>query len=256
MSGVLNTAGRVLYQLGYEISPIILNQGIASAIPGGMLPIVALTESANFANGLLQGDVADSLDQFFAHFRPLPGGSLIDFAVAEYPFANQQVAANAIISMPLKMSLLMVCPSQQEGAFVTKFITFLALQAALTQHSLQGGTYTVVTPAFLYTDCLLTGFKDVTPANDQQAQTKWQLDFVKPLITQQAAQAAQNALTSQISNQTPPSPSTLQPANSGPVAAVGSPSSAPGSGLGASNLVGTNVGGYTPTAYPMTGGSA
>jgi len=242
-SSVINSIGRTIYQLGFQISPIVLNNGIASSIGGAMLPIVALTEAASFANGLLQGDVSDSLDSFFAHFRPTGGGTLIDFAIASYPFANQQVAANAIIAMPLKISLAMVTPAQQAGGIVSKFITFLALQQTLKQHSLLGGTYTVVTPAFLYENCILKLLRDTTGMNEQQAQSRWQFDFEQPLVTQQAAQAAQNALTSQITNQTPISG---QPANSGAIAAAGSPSSAPGFSAGASNLTGTSVGGNTP----------
>ena len=36
---------RELYKLGFEVSPVILCNGIAQSIPGGMLPIVALTLS-------------------------------------------------------------------------------------------------------------------------------------------------------------------------------------------------------------------
>ena len=43
---------REMYKLGFEISPVILCDGIAQAIPGGMLPIVALTQSASFVTGL------------------------------------------------------------------------------------------------------------------------------------------------------------------------------------------------------------
>ena len=48
---------REMYKLGFEISPVILCGGIAQAIPGGMLPIVALTQSASFVTGLLGGAI-------------------------------------------------------------------------------------------------------------------------------------------------------------------------------------------------------
>lgn len=44
---------RELYKLGFEISPVILCDGVAQSIPGGMLPIVALTQSASYVSGLL-----------------------------------------------------------------------------------------------------------------------------------------------------------------------------------------------------------
>ena len=46
---------RELYKLGFEISPVILCDGVAQSIPGGMLPIVALTQSASYVSNLLGG---------------------------------------------------------------------------------------------------------------------------------------------------------------------------------------------------------
>jgi len=39
------TAGQAQYKLNFEISPIILTGGIASNFIGGMLPLLALTQS-------------------------------------------------------------------------------------------------------------------------------------------------------------------------------------------------------------------
>ena len=57
---------RELYKLGFEVSPVILCNGIAQSIPGGMLPIVALTQSASFVTGLLGGafNLTD-IDKYF-----------------------------------------------------------------------------------------------------------------------------------------------------------------------------------------------
>jgi hypothetical protein len=72
-----STAGMTLFQLGYQISPIIFSGGIASLIPGGLLPVVAITQSASFVAGLLSGSTSglSSLDDFFAHYKPLPGST-------------------------------------------------------------------------------------------------------------------------------------------------------------------------------------
>jgi len=57
----MSTALRTVFRLGYEISPVILTNGIAKLIPGGMLPIVALTEATGLIAGLLQGNGLDAL---------------------------------------------------------------------------------------------------------------------------------------------------------------------------------------------------
>lgn len=237
---VINNIERQAFQLGFQISPIILNNGIAGNTTGAMLPIVALTEAAAFGAALASGNITDSLDTFFSQWRPLPGGTMIDFQVAEYPFANQSVAANAIIAQPLRISMEMTAMVRTAGGYIAKFITLSALQSILQQHALLGGTYTVATPALFYPNSLLTRVVDQSNAQSKQAQNTWVFEFVQPLVTQQQAQAAQSALMSRITNGTPING---QPTTTGAAIATGSPVSAPGSGSGAANLAGTNVGG-------------
>lgn len=200
MSGILNSAGRTVWQLSFEASPIILVDGLAAALGvGGMLPIIALTEPISVVNGILTGNFPASLDNLFARFMPMPGSMLINQQIGLYPFANQQVAANAVIEQPLPISMLMYAPVNTTGGYVTKIATFTLLQAALKQHNLSGGTYTICTPSFIFTNCVMTGMTDVTGGEGKQVQTTWQLDFIRPLITLQAASQALNGLMGQMS---------------------------------------------------------
>jgi hypothetical protein len=190
--------GQTAFQLAYEISPIILTNGIATNIPGGMLPIISITEAANFVAGVLSG--ADiNPDNFFAHFRPLPGADLISQEIARFPLANQTVAANATIQNPLRISLLMTCPVRNELGYPLKLAAMTALQTALQQHNTNGGTYTVITPSYFYTNCLLTNLSEVGDAEGKQTQVNWRWDFEQPLLTLQSAQQVQNSLMSKIS---------------------------------------------------------
>jgi hypothetical protein len=182
----MSTALRTAFRLGYEISPIILTNGIAKLIPGGMLPIVALTEAPSLVSGLLQGNGLSALtnvDQYFAHWMPLAGSTLIKNEIGSYPFANQIIAANAIIKQPNNISMLMVCPAQRTGGYATKLATISALKKTLDYHHQSGGTYTVVTPSYIYTGCILTAMTDATGGESNQVQTAWRFDFVQPLIT-------------------------------------------------------------------------
>ena len=182
----MSTALRTAFRLGYEISPVILTNGIAKLIPGGMLPIVALTEAKGLIAGLLQGnglDTATNIDQYFAHWMPLAGSTLIRNEIGSYPFANQIIAANAIIKQPNNISMLMVCPAQRTGGYATKLATISALKKTLDYHHQSGGTYTVVTPSYIYTGCILSAMTDATGGESNQVQTAWRFDFVQPLIT-------------------------------------------------------------------------
>jgi hypothetical protein len=174
----MTTAGQTVFQAAFEVSPIILQDGLAQ-FSGGYLPLTAITEIIDFP-GL-------SSKQFFAHFKPLAGSTLAEWQVAEYPFVNLQMAANAQIQMPLKVSMLQVSPAQTGGGYLFKQAIFTALKIAIENHIQLGGTFTVLTPAYTYTNCLLIGLRDVTSPSDKQVQTMFQWDFVQPLITESAA---------------------------------------------------------------------
>jgi hypothetical protein len=232
-------AGAQAYQLAFRLSPIILTGGIAAFVPGGMLPIISITEALNFTIGLLSGSEDLSLDNFFANFLPLDGATLIDNAIGQYPFANQAVAANAIIAQPLSISMLMLCPARGPAGYASKTATMMALQTALAQHNNSGGTYTVATPTYFYTNCLMTGMRSVAPpAQTKQLQSAFQIDFKQPLLTLQAANQALNAMMGRISEGLPSDGSL-----SGLAPTVGTPQTLATSSVApaAANLPGTGV---------------
>lgn len=195
MSG---SALKSVFKLAFECAPIVLSGGLAENIPGKMLPLLTITETASFISNLVSGSTG--LDKFFAHFAPMPGGTLIENQIGTYPFANQAVAANAIISQPLTLSMMMICPAQTDGGgYPAKLITMLALREALYSHCNKGGTFIVITPSYFYTDMILLRLHDVTQGG-KQVQQMWQFDFTRPLLTQEEADAAQNSMMSKISN--------------------------------------------------------
>lgn len=192
--------GLAQYRLSYELAPIILTGGVAQAIPGGMLPMVSITQAADFTTGLLSPGEGLTLDDFFANFQPLPGATLIDNEVSLYPFANMAVAANAIIAKPLYISMIMFCPAKGAGGYALKQATLTALQSTFSAHNTQGGTYTVATPSYTWTNCIMLKMQDVSTALSKQVQTAWRIDFFQPLVTLAAAAAAQNAMMSKLTS--------------------------------------------------------
>jgi len=230
------------FQLSYEVSPIILTGGSSSGVPGGMTPIMSLTQPEAFSDGLSGVGSIGSTDDYFAKFVPLPGSTLIENTVGEYPFANQAIAANAIIVQPLKVSLLMICPVR-DGGYAQKLSVMTALKASIDDHINQGGTFTVATPAFLYTNLLLLNLTDVTDGESKQVQMMYQWNFYKPLLTQEEADAAENNLMRKISGGTPVEGD--PPTWSGTPPTVGEPPSlaAPSTVPAASNLSGAGAAG-------------
>lgn len=193
------SAGQAAFKLAFEISPITLTGGVALNIPGGMLPFLAISQAGSFT-GLISGGADVELDDFFANFFPLPGSSLIDQQIGHYPFANQTVAANAIIVQPLTIAMLMRVPVRDPGGYATKLANMTSIQATLHQHNVTGGTYTVATPSYFYTNCVMLGMHDVSSGDTLQAQIVWRLDFEQPLISLQDASNAQNIMMQQLTS--------------------------------------------------------
>jgi hypothetical protein len=195
LSTVTQAAASASYDLAFQISPIILNGGIVANTLGGMMPIIGLTgQLAALAQGVLSGN-----NEPFARFVPAPGSTLVSNAVATYPFANQNVAANAIIKQPKNISLIMYAPVQDQGGYLTKLAIFEALRSSIEAHVAAGGTFHVATPAHIYADCLLTSITDVTSGElGRQQMVQFQWDFVQPLVSLNAAQQAMNSLMSKL----------------------------------------------------------
>jgi hypothetical protein len=199
---------RNYYKLMYQVCPIMLVGGIASQIPDGMLPVLNLmymdTPSlADQNRPLMLPDNIQDLDEVFGTFNVLPGGTLITQTIGKYPFANQWVAANAVIREPLTVSVIMDAPMRGNQAWSTRQVIFMALKATLDSHNNQGGMYTIATPAYMYENMVMTSLTDNSRGNNSIPQNAWRWDFEKPLIVLSELQGAQNIHLKALSNQTP-----------------------------------------------------
>jgi hypothetical protein len=189
-------------KLDYQINPIILSGGIAGQIPGGMLPILSMFTTGQTNNLGLPFDIGD-LDDAFGAFNVLPGGTLVSQSIGKYPFANQSVAANALIREPLTLSVIMDAPMRGVNAWNVKRAVFSALKAALDSHNAAGGTYTVATPAFQYDDLVMVSLTDNSRGNNSLPQNAWRFDFEKPLVALTDIVGAWNQFMQKIGNQLP-----------------------------------------------------
>jgi hypothetical protein len=191
------------FQLLYQINPIVLIGGIAGDFPGGQMSIVQLTQPDSFTSVLGPVGFGNDLDSAWIQFIPIVGDTLIDNDAGEYPFANQQTAANCIITKPLHISMQMICPAQVLFGMDVRSAILQSLQDALFTHNILGGMYNVATPAFYFTNCIMKAMRNITPGDEKQAQTTWELDFEQPLVTQEQAQAAMSVQLQKVSSGLP-----------------------------------------------------
>ncbi len=196
------TSGSIAFATAFQLSPIVLTGGIFATpgFPGGALPLLAITQPEAFLGGLLGGSNVASLDAFFANFHPSPGSTLLEYQVGTYPFANQAVAANAVIQQPRSLSMLMYCPAKGPEGYLLKLATMEILTTVLNYHIRNGGTFTVLTPAQIYINGLLLKLTDVSGGESKQAQNTYQWDFFFPLLTQEQASSVQGGLMSKLTN--------------------------------------------------------
>jgi hypothetical protein len=200
------------WRTSFEICPIILTGGIATNIPGGMLPAVAISQAINFTTGLVTGTNVPNLDGFFAHFMPVPGATLIENQFGLYPFANITVAANALIAQPLHLSMRMICPVNTTAGYWTKLATMTAMKNAFDQHNNSGGLYSVMTLSYIFTNLVMIGMRDIGAEQTKQVQVEWQIDFMKPLVTLADAQQAYNQQMQNINSGTQTNGASSNPA--------------------------------------------
>jgi hypothetical protein len=192
-------ASNTAIQLSYQVCPIVLTGGIASQIPGGVLAILSLFSGVGANSIGLPFSIGD-LDDAFGAFNVLPGGTLVSQQIAKYPFANQYVAANATIREPLTISVIMDAPMRGPNAWAFKQMIMTSLKGTLDTHNNLGGTYTVVTPAYMYTDLIMTALTDNSRGNNSLPQNAWRFDFEKPLVSLADIEASYNQLMSKINN--------------------------------------------------------
>ena len=184
--GVAAGTSRAGWQALYQVNPLFLQGGSFASIPGGFFPFTLL---AGALLGAVQGALGSG-DPYVGQWLVLPGGKMLTQSVATYPFASQQVAANATVQEPLTLSLLLRAPVKDGFGYATKPAIWTSIQTALTAHNNAGGTYTIFTPALFYQNGLLLNVFDATSGGTKQEQVDWQFDFFFPLITQQGAQSA------------------------------------------------------------------
>jgi hypothetical protein len=189
-------------QLSYQVCPIILTGGVAAQIPGGMLPIISMFKTGQTNSLGLPYDIGD-LDDAFGAFNILPGGNLVSQTIGKYPFANQSVAANAVIREPLTLSVIMDAPMRGVNAWNVKQAVFTALKATLDRHNNGGGTYTVATPAYQYENLVMVALTDNSRGNNSLPQNAWRFDFEKPLVSLAELQGAQSQFLQKITNGLP-----------------------------------------------------
>ena len=205
---LFNSAGRQEFEFKYELCPILLKNGIAKNLMDKLMPIIQLTQQQGYPAGSVSGQLVKALvpgyppthTGYFAHFKTVPGYTLMFNSIGTYPFANASVAGNAIIQQPVNVSLLMYCPATSAYPASARASIIASLMSALNEHVRAGGLFVVYTPLFIYDNCVLVGIRDGSEGDNAAMQNALIFDFMRPqIMTNEEAAGAQNELMSKLS---------------------------------------------------------
>lgn len=191
------TQSLVNAQLLYQISPIILTDGIAASTTGNMQSLMML-----LAPSLTFGQPTQSsnlLDNAFGSFTVIPGGTLNAQTIPKYPLADMTLAANAIVRDPIQVSLMWDIPMRGVNAWANRLSTMQNLKGLLDQHNNAGGRYIILTPSYYYENCIFVALTDNSRGTQPIPQSAWRFDFERPMVvTVPDATGAQSLLMSRI----------------------------------------------------------
>jgi hypothetical protein len=180
----INTAARQRFRMQYEYAPILLINGIADGYPEKIMSILQLTQQ----NGYPTDDSG-----YFGYFSFINGGTFMQNTVAQYPFANQYTAANAIVRQPNNISLLMTCPARANMPLDRRQSIFQSLTASLDRHIALGGMFAIYTPMSIMQNCLLLSVRDSSSGENAVLQNGIIFDFTQPqIMTDEDASKATN----------------------------------------------------------------
>ena len=205
---LFNIAKRNEFQFKYELCPILLKNGIAKNLPDRLMPIVQLTQQQGYPTSGMADKLIKALAPgfpptsagYFAHFKTIPGCTLMNNSIGQYPFANSATAGNAIIQQAVNVSLLMYCPANSDYPTTARASIIESLMSALNEHIRGGGLFVVYTPLFIYDNCVLTGIRDGSEGENPELQNALIFDFLRPqVMTPDEATGAQNDMMTKIS---------------------------------------------------------
>ena len=200
---LFNIANRQEFEFKHELCPILFKNGIASQLEDKLMPIIQITQQEGYPTSSIAGKLLKAVapgmpptsSMYFAHFKLVPGSTLMLNSIGQYPFANAATAANAIIQQPVNVSLMMYCPANADYPTSYREGIIASLVAAMNSHVQQGGMFVVYTPMFIYDNCVLVGIRDASEGENSAMQNALIFDFMRPqIMTNEEAEGARNRL--------------------------------------------------------------
>ena len=126
-------------------------------------------------------------------YMPMDRVELLNYSYSQYPFLNRESITNTYIKNPTRFQLLAVKPITRLNTFFFNFATNIALKKFLEKYINAGGTFLVITPWEVITDCVVEKLEGVK-FNDTSLGEGFLFSFYKPNIYEDTTGSQSNFL--------------------------------------------------------------
>ena len=114
-------------------------------------------------------------------YRASGQSPLIKNDISIYPFINKVDTANGYVSKALDINVSMISPINENNTFAMNALKMNILVPALKAYAGRGGLFSLVTPFYIYRNCMLRGLVHDSH-NDGIQGVNYTLELTQPLL--------------------------------------------------------------------------
>lgn len=147
-----------------SLSSVVNLAGVDVTSKGKILIETIFQQNAIFLNDVVKimgVGLSVPLPLIGFHYDPIQRIELLKFSYPKSPFLNREAMANTSIKQPTTFSIMANKPITRINSFLLNFGTNQAILKVLNDYIKGGGTFTIVTPWEVITNCLCKGVDGV-----------------------------------------------------------------------------------------------
>lgn len=155
------------------LSNVVNLRGIEVSSPSKLLAQTLFQRNMIFLNDLpkiLGAGASVPLPLIGFEYLPLQRIELLNYSYSQYPYLNRETISNTSIKNPLRFQIQGVKPITSLNTMFLSLAVNIGLLELMDKYVAGGGTFTIVTPWGVLTNCVLEKIEGVQFMNDSGGQ--------------------------------------------------------------------------------------
>lgn len=155
------------------LSNVVNLRGIEVSSPSKLLAQTLFQRNVIFLNDLpkiLGAGASVPLPLIGFEYLPLQRIELLNYSYSQYPYLNRETISNTSIKNPLRFQIQGVKPITSLNTMFLSLAVNIGLLELMDKYVAGGGTFTIVTPWGVLTNCVLEKIEGVQFMNDAGGQ--------------------------------------------------------------------------------------